>query len=831
MTGTAEREQHTLEGIDGEVEVVYDRWGVPHIRASSAEDVFTAQGFIAARDRLFQLDLFRRRGLGLLSEALGPAYAEQDRAARLFRYRGDMRAEWNSYGPDAKRIATCFVAGINAWIAATEENPELLGPDFQAAGFTPGRWRPEDLCLIRSHGLYGNVEKELTRAITLHRWGAGAEDLRAVREPGPPAPVPEGLDLSVFHQAVLDDYRLACAPVTFGAGAGRPVGGREREPDGSNNWVVGPELTATGRPHLANDPHRAMSLPSLRYISHLRCPEFDVIGAGEPALPGVSIGHNGNVAFGLTIFPIDQEDLYVYELHPDAPGLYRYRGQWRPFDEVHEDIPVRGEDARAVTLRFSCHGPVVRIEPENRVAFAVRAAWLEPGMAPYLGSIRYMRARDTREFRDAMMAWGAPGENQVYADVSGDFGWIPGGLVPIREGWDGSLPVPGDGRYEWSGFRQGDELPSRHNPQEGWFASANQYNLPEPAGGAAQVHITQDWMSPFRYRRAAEVLGSVTAERRWTMADTVRLQNDDLSVPAREAVGALGALLPLEGRGADVPGAGAPGDSTGSGMAEARAAEAAGGPGERAVAASWERLPEAADARAALALFGVGEEHPWDGRMRADAPQPILYERWFSLLRPALQEWRLSSALGTAAREAAAQLAPAPLALGDPRPVLRLLREALAVDDGRAIVAGTLAAAYRQLHAELGPPEEPAWHWGRHHVMRFAHPLAGLPDAPGWAVLDERPRPGSGDTVGLSGYDPGTRPGRQHIGASFRIAIDVGSWDDSRAVNAPGQSGDPRSEHYADLVDVWDADDVFPLCYSEEAIEQHREHTVRLLPG
>src|SRR5690606_3664454 len=158
-----------------------------------------------------------------------------------------------------------------------------------------------------------------------------------------------------------------------------------------------------------------------------------------------------------------------------------------------------------------------------------------------------------------------------------------------------------------------------------------------------------------------------------------------------------GALLPPGGRGAGLPGA--PGGSTGSGVVEADVAEAAGGPGANAAAASWEHVPEAADARAALALFGAGEEHPWDGRMRADAPQPTLYERWFSLLRPALQEWRLSSALGAAAREAATQLAPPPLALGDPRPVLRLLREALATGDGRAVVVRTLAEAYRQLHA------------------------------------------------------------------------------------------------------------------------------------
>ncbi|MDQ0040928.1 acyl-homoserine lactone acylase PvdQ [Variovorax boronicumulans] len=225
---------------------------------------------------------------------------------------------------------------------------------------------------------------------------------------------------------------------------------------GSNNWVISPKLTSTGRPILANDPHRSHGAPSLRYMTHLSAPGMDAIGAGEPFLPGLSIGHNGTIAFGLTRFYMDQEDLYVYQLNPKNPNEYRYQGRWEPMTRVTERIAVRGESApREVVNTFTRHGPVLLSEPGKRRAYALRAAWLEPGMAPYFGSMDYMRARNWDQFRAAMNRWGAPGENQVYADSSGNVGWIPGGLTPIRPNWDGLMPVPGDGRYEWRAFATG----------------------------------------------------------------------------------------------------------------------------------------------------------------------------------------------------------------------------------------------------------------------------------------------------------------------------------------------------------------------------------------
>ncbi len=429
---------HPVGRLESPVEILVDRWGVSHIYAASADDAFFAQGFNAARDRLWQIDLWRRRGLGLLSEVLGPAFVEKDRAARLFLYRGDMRAEWLSYGSDTKRVATAFVAGVNEYVRLTEADPGLLPMEFRVLGYEPARWAPEDIARIRGHGLFGNLEGEVLRAMVLRDFGPEAEALRRRLEPPHAVTVPEGLDLSLVSDEVLAVYRLVREPVALGGEAVAEVG-----PEGSNNWVIASSRTATGRPILANDPHRAQSVPSLRYAVHLSAPGMDVVGAGEPALPGVSIGHNGHIAFGLTIFAIDQEDLYVYETNPENPSEYRYKGRWEPMEVEEQSIPVRDNDPTRTQLKFTRHGPVIHEDLQKNVAFAVRAAWLEPGMAPYLGSIDYMRARDWDGFLAAMNRWGAPGENQVYADTEGNIGWKPGGLVPRRPNWDGLLPVPG----------------------------------------------------------------------------------------------------------------------------------------------------------------------------------------------------------------------------------------------------------------------------------------------------------------------------------------------------------------------------------------------------
>jgi penicillin amidase len=746
--------------LSSPVEILLDRWGVPHVYAKSRDDLFVAQGFNAARDRLFQIDLWRRRGLGLLSEVFGEAYVEQDRAARLFLYRADMRAEWLAYGSETKRVTSAFVRGINAFVALCRQDGSVLPPEFTAMDYLPDYWEPADVARIRSHATFSNLEQEVARALTLRDHGPDVEDLRRVREPAHELRVPEGLDLSVIPDDVLRVYHLA---TNTGLGAKRPSG-----LDGSNNWVIGPSRTASGRPLLANDPHRAVTLPALRYIAHLSCPDLDVIGAGEPALPGISIGHNGQIAFGLTIFPIDQEDLYVYRTNPADPREYAYRGRWERMECVRETVRVRGGEPVEVELWFTRHGPVIYERDDQDTAFAVRAAWLEPGMAPYLGSMGYMGASSPDEFVAAMNRWGAPGENQVYAAPDGTIGWRPAGLVPRRPNWDGTLPVPGDGRYEWDGFHDVDDLPAVRDPEPGWFATANQLNLPD---GYPHT-VTHDWDAPFRHERIAEELGSRTG---WMVEDCVRLQSDYVSLPARRIQPLLSGLT-----------------------------------------------SDDADISKALDLL-----RRWDATLSADSGAAALFEVWYRRhLRPAVLDAALTGLVPPDRRaQALARVLPAEDQVADARVDLRLM---LSPGDRLGppgtlpkILLSTLADAVAELEELLGGAE--SWAWGRLHQAEPRHPLGERGPSAGPV-----PRGGSGDTVGSTPYTPDFR---QSGGATFRLVIDVGAWDASVAMNSPGQSGVPDSPHHHDLFESWAADEAFPLLYSRESVERNLDERILLKPS
>ena len=770
-----------VAGLRAPAKILTDPWGIPHMYASSTHDAFWMQGFQVARDRLWQIDTWRRRGLGLLAQVWGAEYAEQDRAARLFLFRGDMHAEWLAYASDTKDIASAFTAGINAWVTLTRQDPSRLPLEFRELGYQPAFWAPSDVVRIRSHGLFHNVTQEVARALMLRDFGPAAEELRRRREPGGELTVPDGLDLSVIPDDVLRDYALAVSPaqVRGPAGGSAARGGPAQAGEGSNNWVLAPERTATGRPLLANDPHRTLSVPSLRYIAHLSAPGFDVIGAGEPALPGLSVGHNGHVAFGFTVFSVDQEDLYVYRTRPGLPGEYWYRDRWEPMTVVREDIPVRDAPPVPAELWFTRHGPVIRSVPESGAAFAVRAAWLEPGMAPYLASLETMRAPDVERFTAALNRWGAPGENMVYAGESGTIGWQAAGLTPVRPNWDGTLPVPGDGRYEWAGFYDMDALPAEVNPARGWIGTANEMNL--PPGFPGDRVITRDWPAPFRAERIADVIGPAAGS---TVADMVRLQVDYVSVPARRVVRAL----------------------------------------------AGQRWTDPAAERAARLLAA------WDGTLAADSAAAAVFQVWYRRhLRPALRQLALEQILPPEKVQAAlAAVLPEDDLAGDPRIDLDLIENpgSRLGTNPAEVLAGlfeaSLSAAMTDLTGLLGPAEQD-WTWGRLHQARLAHPAGpALPAAArAQAAIEPRPRGGSSDTVAATTYLPDFT---QAAGATFRLVVDVGEWDNSVVMNSPGQSGDPASPHYADLYALWAADGAVPLLYSRDRIEAVAQERIRLVP-
>ncbi len=752
-------ETRTLSGLQSPAEIVVDRHGIPHLYAASERDAFFLQGYNAARDRLWQIDLWRKRGLGRLSASFGPAYVEQDRAARLFLYRGDMAAEWAAYAPDAKAWTEAFVAGVNAYVEETRTGARPLPPEFGLTGSAPELWTADDVVRIRSHALASNVDAEVERARVVCAGGIEADRLRDVLEPAHQTAVPEGLDVCSVPEDVLETYTLGTRAVRFDAGSVRPVAeGPAAVADGSNNWVIAPSRTATGRPMLANDPHRAHALPSLRYLVHMEAPGLSLIGAGEPALPGVSLGHNGRIAFGLTILPIDQQDLYAYALKPGDPLRYRYGRGWEPMTVVRERIEVRGGPARTVDLPYTRHGPV--LARSGGQAFALRSIWSEPGTSAYFASTWYAKAQDWTDFRRAQAAWGAPPLNLVYADTAGEIGWVAAGKTPLRPNWDGLLPVPGDGRYEWRGFRPGASLPAVRNPAKGWFATANEYNVSaEEARG-----LSFEWSNPSRADRVKDVLRTHPA---MTLQTSAALQTDVYSTFAARTV----ALL-----------SGAP-------SAEPRVTEAA------------------------LRL------RAWDKRVAAESWEAAVFEVWS---RDHLTAAVVAAAAPAPARETLDELRT-PLAA-----VIWLEREATPVQRERLLL-DSLGAALTDLDKRLGP-DRTAWRWGRLHAITFTPTTAALRPAAERAALSVGPfeMPGSDATPRAAGYN--AEFAMVH-GASVRLVLDVGAWDQSLAISTPGPSGDPASPHYRDLAPLWARGGYVPLPYTRAAVDAAAETVIRLTPA
>ena len=526
-----------VEGLSAPVEIVDDRWGVPHIRAQTKADAFYGQGYVVARDRLFQIDFSHRRELGRMAEAFGAAFTEHDAAARLFHYRGDLDAELAKVPAEVLECVRGYVAGINARIAEVERDRSLLPPEYAILNVMPRRWDVRELVLARG-GSVGNADDEVRRA----RLAAlGLLDLDAIVAPLRPAhrmTLPDGLDAAAVTEADLGVLRLGGLP--FGPETpthdpdARQESKLERDNAGSNAWTVAGSRTASGRPILANDPHLGIGGFGPRHVAHLTAPGLDVIGGGAPGLPGIMQGHTDRFAFGRTNFHIDQQDLFVLELDPADPERYRHDGGWKKFDTFAIDIPVKDAAPRRVTLRHAAQGPVVMHDPARRRATVLGSIGMQSGGAGSFAMVAINLARDWESLKAAWALHPSP-TNFHYADVAGNHGWQVIGYQPKRRKGDGLLPVPGDGRYDWDGYDDYRRLPNDYNPAKGWFASANQNNL--PAGWPAARVPAYSFRDPYRYERIADVLAQ---QPKHTIADSVALQHDTLSTPAKQFL----ALLP-----------------------------------------------------------------------------------------------------------------------------------------------------------------------------------------------------------------------------------------------------------------------------------------------
>jgi penicillin G amidase len=762
----------SVAGLAEPVEILRDRWGISHIYARNENDLFFAQGFNVARDRLFQLEIWRRQATGTLAELQGTRAIPHDVGARLLRYRGNMADELSRYHPRGASIVESFVKGINAYIDETERDPSLLPVEFKALMTTPGRWTPE-IVVSRHNGLFRNATQEVQVARLVRLLGEDRARELLDLHPGRPRLGPDpgaiGEDVLTLYKASRSAARFQPEDVDVAyrglplAMAGEGPEGDSAGAQGSNNWVVAGSRTVSGKPIMANDPHRTIDNPSLRYWVHLVAPGWDVVGGGEPALPGVSIGHNRRGAWGFTIFPIDQEDIYVYDTDPANPDRYKFKDGWESMRVESETIAVRERGTIDVGLKFTRHGPVL-FQAAGK-AYALRAAWLEPGSAPYLASLRIDQASSWAEFVEGCDHFRTPSENLVWADVDGHIGWKAVGLAPIRTGWDGLLPVPGDGRFEWDGFLKPADLPSEFDPPRGWFASANQDNLPPGYPHA----VGYQWSEPFRFRRIGELL---EGDKRLDVADMTKFQHDELSIFARSLVPLL---LKLQPKG--------------------------------------ERAKEA-----------LGRLASWDFVLDRDSVPAAIGSTWEKAVRMAVWE-------RVVPKEAREILPVRNLPVGSviewlTHPDARFGPDPVAGRD--ALLLGSLESALDSLEKKLGP-DQGRWKYGQPDLKHawLLHPLGPAVEAGLRDRLDVGPLPrgGSAHTVNSTSDSD-----NQATGASFRVVADTADWERSVGTNAPGQSGNPASTHYSDLFKPWAEGRYFPVAYARDRVEAVAEGKTMLLP-
>ncbi|MCI4591798.1 penicillin acylase family protein [Sphingobium sp. BYY-5] len=755
-------------GARAPIEIVEDELGVPHVRAQSLHDAYFGQGYLVARDRLFQIDMEYRRDMGRMAEAFGPRFVAADRAARLFLYRGDIDAELTALPAGVLECAQGYVAGVNARIAELAVNPAQMPLEYGILKIAPLRWDVRDLVRNRGIGM-GDADDEVRRAQMQARGLLDVDQLMAPLRPAWSFTVPEGLDCAAVSEADLGILNPTARPVPFDAIQEASLDRAERRADrfaqGSNAWTIAASRSATGRPILANDPHLGIGGNSPRHMIHLTAPGLDVIGAGAPGLPGIMQGHTDRFAFGRTNFHIDQTDLFILRTSKDDPELYWHKGQWKRFETVEEEIAVKDGPAQRVTLRYAQGRPIVAQDTARQRASAFATTSMLPGANMRFAIIAINLARDWASLREAFRIHVSP-TNFHYADIDGNTGWQTIGFTPKRPKHDGLFPAPGDGDFDWTGILPVEEMPHVYNPKEGWFASANQMNLPADYPYKEKV-ISFDWSDPFRYDRISEVLRSQPKHR---LEDSIALQHDVQSLPAR----ALLKLIPAK---------------------------------------------LSADAAPAAALL-----RRWDCGIGADSAAALLYE----MILPELQAGFRDLVVPPAARAFIPSVNLFEMLRILATPDKRLGADPVAARD--ALVDRALAAGWKKA-LEQGGADPAQWRWGDLHRVTIAHPLSSLPGiAAAFPKIEGGRSGGDGYTPMARGFNA-KRGYQVSHGASYLLVADVGAWDNSRFLLLPGQSNDPRSPRYRDFYPRWLAGAMQPLWFSPEAVERHAAERTVLMPG
>lgn len=754
----------TVEGLESEVAIGRDDNGIPHLQAKNRHDLFFAQGFVHAQDRLWQMELNRRVASGRLSEMLGPVALETDRLIRTLGFHRLAENAWQKTSQQVKDDALAYTAGVNAYLKSGAPLPV----EFSLLRHRPAPWVVFDsltfgrmMSWLMTHGWAGELARaQLYEALDPER----AAELFPHYPGTNPVIVPNGIE---FNQLEPDGMLKAAA--------GPFLGRAEGSGQGSNSWVIGPQRSATGHAILANDVHLPIPSPSLWYYMHLQADDgYHVTGVSLPGVPYIQIGHNDFIAWGITLAYTDCEDLFVEQFDPERPTFYQYKNEWQEAEVYEEQIPVKGRPDHTEKVIVTRHGPIIsKVVDTKGQALALCSVPLTTCEA-FDGFPQLNQARNWDEFVAAVREIETPPLNIIYADREDNIGYYVSGLVPIREKGDGLTPRPGwTGEYEWQEYVPFEEMPHAFNPEKGYIVTANNKivddNYPHYLGSV--------WMNGFRAKRLEQL---ITTQEKVSPEDCRRFQMDFLCIPGLELV------KRLEGVETADPGA----------------------------ALSLKLLREW-DGR--LETDSVG----------GAVYQVLLARLTDVILVSQLGPQLTKSLLGAGVNEILSPITEFYGYWPETLLRLLDMSSTSWIPDREAALIRCLTETTAELRRLLGE-EPAEWQWGRLHRITFNHVMGVQRPLDMVFSQGPYPIGGDTNTVTQTAVAPAGSFDNTAVSVSYRQVVDLSNLSNSFAMYAPGQSGHLASSHYGNFIESWLKGEYFKMIWSDEERATVVRHTLTL---
>ncbi|WP_156960095.1 penicillin acylase family protein [Oceanobacillus manasiensis] len=716
-----------LAGLQSEVTVITDEQGVPHISATTEHDLYMAQGYVQAQHRIFQMEMSRRQASGTLSEIVGSAAVDNDKYFRTLGLRRAAEKSYELYTDESKAVLQSFADGVNAYIKEATEN-NGLPIEFTLMGSKPAEWTPLDSLTIGKYmafDLGGHWESQAFNQYLLE-----TVDEEKAMELFPAYPENRPTIIDTGELDIASSLEKAVIPHAF---------------NGSNNWVVSGDKTASGMPMLADDPHLGLGTPSIWIQMHLEAEEINVSGVIFAGVPGIILGHNEDIAWGVTNTGPDVQQLYVEKRNPENDTAFLYEDKWEEATIIEEPIKVKDGETIAYQVTETRHGPVISEFAEDTGKGTVLSLrWTALDATTELEAILAInQAADWEQFETGLEKFLAPAQNFVFAGKDGTIAYKANGNIPIYEnGEDALLPLAGwDAETEWKGFIPFDELPRVINPEKGYIATANN----KIAGDDYPYHISNLWAQPYRYERIAEVL---EAGENLTPEDMMDLQMDVHNLRARE-------FVPLF------------------------------------TEALHDKELSDIEVQSLELLQG------WDYVDNVDSPEALLFHHWIKEIENLLYKDIPDNMMGMFSGKGQTTDSLLRTALNGEKSIW--VEEAGSIE---GVLRKSLTKTVEKLQEEYGSSIE-EWRWGDYHQVQFDHPLSGIHPVLAFFFNSEKPMEvgGSSVTPMAASYEPET--GMVDHGASWRFVIDFNDMQTGYHIVGPGQSGHFKSDWYDDQVKDW----------------------------